>query len=76
MPEETKERPDDGWQGSPLEIRGGLDPYGIQEIAIEFDTGDEEVLKPRRRDEFGSYELHQAATYLDSLKGRLRLSHH
>lgn len=76
MPEETKERPDDGWQGSPLEIRGGLDPYGIQEIVIGFDTGDEEVLKPQRRDEFGSYELHQAATYLDSLKGRLRLSKH
>lgn len=76
MSEETKERPDDGWQGSPLEIRSGLDPYGIQEIAIKFDTGDEEVLKPRWRDEFGSYELHQAATYLDTLKGRLRLSDH
>jgi hypothetical protein len=38
---------------------------------LEFDTGDEEVLKPRIRDEFHSYELHQAATYLDSLSNQL-----
>jgi hypothetical protein len=27
----------------------GLDPYGIKEIVIEFDTSDEEVLKPKLR---------------------------
>ena len=74
MAEEAKERPNNEWQGSPLEMGRGLDPYGIQEIVIEFDTGDEEVLKPLRRDEFGAYELHEASSYLDTLKARLRLS--
>ncbi len=49
----------------------GLEPYGIEEIVIEFDTGEEEVLKPRMREEYGSYELWQAATYLDSLSRQL-----
>jgi hypothetical protein len=43
-----------------------MDPYGIKEIAIVFDTGEEEVMHPRTREEFGSYELHEAATYLRS----------
>jgi hypothetical protein len=59
------------WQGSPLQMWEGMDPYGIKEIVLHFDTGDEEVLKPRVRDEFRSYELHQAATYLDSISGQL-----
>jgi hypothetical protein len=71
MAEEAKERPDSEWRGSPLQMAEGLDPYGIEEIIIEFDTGDEEVLKPKLREEFGSYELQQAATYLDSLSRRL-----
>ena len=49
MAEDTKERSDNEWQGSPLQMGSGLDPYGIQEIVIEFDTGDEEVLKPQGR---------------------------
>ena len=74
MAEDTKERSDNEWQGSPLQMGSGLDPYGIQEIVIEFDTGDEEVLKPQGRPEFGSYELHETSTYLDIIKGQLRLN--
>lgn len=70
MAEEAKRSGE--WQGSPLQMGSGLDPYGIEEIVIEFDTGDKEVLVPRLRDEFGSYELMQAATYLDSLSHQLR----
>ncbi len=74
MAEEAKERQDNDWQGSPLQMWSGIDPYGIKEIVVEFDTGDEEVLKPRMRDEFGSYEFWQAATYLDSLSHQLRVN--
>jgi hypothetical protein len=73
MAEEAKERTDHEWRGSPLQMWSGLDPNGITEIVLEFDTGDEEILKPRLRDEFKSYELHQAATYLDSLSNKLRV---
>jgi len=73
MAEEAKERTNKGWQGSPLQMWRGIDPFGIEEIILEFDTGDEEVLKPRMSDEFRSYELHQAATYLDSLSHQLRV---
>lgn len=61
------------WEGSPLQMGSGLDPYGIAEIVIEFDTGDEEVIVPKLREEFGSYELIQAATYLESLSHQLRI---
>jgi len=76
MAEEAKERSDNEWRGSPLQMRGGLDPYGIKEVVIEFDRGEEEVLESRRRDasEFGSYELHEAATYLKTVARDLRLS--
>ncbi len=66
-------RQDNEWQGSPLQMWSGLDPHGIKEIVIEFDTGDEEVLKSRLREEFHSYELHQTATYLEILAQQLRL---
>lgn len=74
MAEEARQRSDNEWQGSPLQMWSGMDPYGIAEIALQFDTGDEEVLKPRMRDEFGAYELIQAATYLDSLSHQLRVN--
>ncbi len=74
MAEEARQRSDNEWQGSPLQMWSGMDPYGIEEIALQFDTGDEEVLKPRMRDEFGAYELIQAATYLDSLSHQLRVN--
>jgi hypothetical protein len=64
---EAKERSDNEWQVSPLQMGSGLDPYGITKIVLEFDTGEEEVLLPRIRDEFGSYELNQVSTYLEAL---------
>ena len=73
MAEEARERANNEWEGTPLQMRSGLDPYGIKEIVIEFDTGDEEVLKPQIREEFRSYELHQAATYLGILSQQLRV---
>ena len=73
MAEEASRNADNEWRGSPLQMWSGLDPYGITEIVLEFDTGDEEILKPRLRDEFKSYELIQAATYLDSLSNKLRV---
>jgi hypothetical protein len=66
------ERPDKEWRGSPLDMVGGMDPYGIEEIVLVYDTGTEEVLKPRLRDEYGSYELQQAAVYLRTLTLQLR----
>jgi hypothetical protein len=59
------ERPDNKWRGGPLDV-GGIAPRGIEEMVVEYDTGDEEVLKPRLRDEYGSYELQQAATSGDA----------
>ena len=71
MAEEAEERTDNEWQGTPLQMWSGMDPYGIEEIAIQFATGEEEVLKSRLRGEFHSYELSQAAAYLEVLSNRL-----
>ena len=73
MAEEATERTENEWEGSPLQMWSGLDPNGITEIVLQFDTGDEEILRARLRDEFQSYELIQAATYLDSLSHQLRV---
>jgi hypothetical protein len=73
MAEEAMERAENEWEGSPLQMWRGLDPNGITEIVLQFDTGDEEILRARLRDEFQSYELIQAATYLDSLSNKLRV---
>lgn len=59
------------WRGTPLDMGEKLDPYGIKEISIEYDTGDEDVFRPRLRREFGSYELHQASAYIESIVPRL-----
>ena len=72
MAEEAAKRAENEWEGSPLQMWSGLDPNGITEIVLQFDTGDEEILRARLRDEFQSYELIQAATYLDSLSHQLR----
>ena len=61
------------WRGSPLQMGSGLDPFGITDIVLRLDTGDEERLTPRIRERFGSYELSQAATYLDSISSQLDL---
>ncbi len=62
---------EDYWEGTSLQMVLDLDPYGIEEIVIEFDTGDEEILKPRMSDEFGSYELWEAASYIGFLSREL-----
>lgn len=74
MAEEANNSQNQEWQGSPLQMWSGMDPNGIAEIALHFDTGDEEILKPRMREEFHSYELIQAATYLESLAHQLRVN--
>jgi hypothetical protein len=74
MAGEVRERPDNEWRGSPLQMGRGMDPHGITEVVIEFDRGEDEVLQARRRDEFGSYELHQTAAYLETVAHDLRLS--
>ncbi len=43
----TEDPKKDYWEGTPLQMVRGLDPYSIKEIVIEFDTGDEEILKPK-----------------------------
>ena len=73
MAVEATERAENEWEGSPLQMWSGMDPNGITEIVLQFDTGDEEILRARLRDEFQSYELIQAATYLDSLSHQLRV---
>ena len=63
------------WRGSPLDMEEGMDPYGIKEIVLEFDTGEEEIMRPKQRQEFGSYELHEAANYLRAaIKRGIRVS--
>jgi hypothetical protein len=59
------------WRGTPLDRGEKLDPYGIKELRIEYDTGDEDVFRPRLRREFGSYELQQASAYIESIVPRL-----
>jgi hypothetical protein len=67
------EENDRQWRGSPLDMSGStMDAYGIERVVIEFDNGDEDVFRPRLRDEFGSYELHMMAAYLDSIAHRIR----
>ena len=61
------------WRGSPLDVAGrSVDAYGIKEIVVEFDNGDEDVFTPKQRDEFESYELHQMAVFIDSLAHSIR----
>lgn len=67
------ERTDDRtWQGSPLEMGDGIDPYGIREVVIEFDNGDTDTFRARHREEFGSYELHQMSKYVETVAGDVR----
>jgi hypothetical protein len=61
------------WRGSSLDMaESTIDADGIKEVVIEFDNDDEDILRPKQRDEFGSYELHQLAAYLDSLAHSIR----
>ena len=64
---------DKHWRGSPLDVSDtGMDAYGIKEIVIEFDNGDEDIFTPKQREEFESYDLHQMAAYLDSIGHSIR----
>ena len=68
MQDASREGSDREWRGSPLDISdAGMDPKGVREIVIEFDNGDSDVIKPRRRDVFESYELHMMSVYLDTV---------
>jgi hypothetical protein len=61
------------WRGSPLDmVESAMDPYGIREIVVEFANGDKDIFRPRRREEFGSYELHMMGAYLDSIAHSVR----
>ena len=76
-PRGGKERSVEGtekhWRGSPLDVSDtGMDAYGIKEIVIEFDNGDEDVFRPKQREEFESYELHQMAVYIDAMAHSIR----
>jgi len=67
------EENDRHWRGSPLDMSGStMDAYGIKEIVIEFDNDDEDILRPKQRDEFGAYELQQSGAYLDALAHSIR----
>lgn len=64
---------DRAWRGSPLDLAGsGVDPNGIREVVIEFDNGDTDIFRPRRREEFQAYELHMMGVYLDSIAHSVR----
>ena len=61
------------WRGSPLDISdAGIDHKGVAEIVIEYENGDSDVFRPRVRDQFGSYELHMMAAYLDTVAHEAR----
>jgi len=72
MAEEAARDPNQNWEGSPLQMGSGLDPYGIKEIVLEYDTGEQEILRPKLREEFRSYELHESSSYLETLARALR----
>lgn len=66
------ERDRSTWKGSALDIGDRLDPYGIKSVALEYDSGDKDVFRPRLREEYGSYEMHQLAAYLETIAGSMR----
>jgi hypothetical protein len=60
------------WRGSPLDMGSEIDPYGIREVVIQFENGDTDTFRPKQRDEYQSYELHQVAAYLASMSHSVR----
>jgi hypothetical protein len=61
------------WHGSSLDVaESSMDPYGITEVVIQFDNGDEDILRPKQREAFESYELQQLGTYLDTVAHSIR----
>lgn len=57
------------WVGTALDT-DTFDPRGIKKIVVEYDEG-EETLTPRLNERFGSYDLYEAAAYLDALRTHL-----
>lgn len=55
-----------------MDMRAKMDPYGIRDIVFEFGNGDTDTFRPKQRDEFHSYELHQMAAYIDSMAHSIR----
>ena len=67
------EEGDRQWRGSPLDVaNSSMDAYGISEIVIQFDNGDEDIFTPKQREEFESYELHDMAVYIDAMAHSIR----
>ena len=60
------------WRGTPLDMREDMDPNGVREVVIQYLNGDEDIFVPRRREEFGSYELHQMGAYIDAMANSIR----
>ena len=68
------ERTTEEWRGSPLDVEGTFDPYGIEEVVLRFDDGTSDVFRSKLRDRFYAYELHQMATYLEAIADDIRKS--
>ncbi len=49
-----------------------IDPHGIVEIVMEFDQG-EEVIVPKLNEVFRSYDLHEAANYVQFTANHVRM---
>jgi hypothetical protein len=63
---------DKEWTGTPLDLRGDMNPQGIEKVTIEFGNGDTDTFRAKQRGEFASYELHQMAAYIDSMAHSIR----
>jgi hypothetical protein len=57
------------WLVTPLDTEQ-VDRHAIVEITVEFDEG-EEVLTPKINERFGSYDLNEAARYIDVLSNHI-----
>ncbi len=49
-----------------------IDPHGIVEIVLEFDQG-EEVIVPKLNEVFCSYDLHEAANYVQFTANHIQM---
>lgn len=63
---------DKEWTGTPMDLRGDMNPRGVEKVIIEFGNGDTDVFRPKQRDEFASYELNQMGAYIESMAHSIR----
>ena len=69
------ERGDREWRGSRLDMLvSDMDPNGIREVIIELEGGETETFRPRRREVFHAYELHEMASYLHAVQASIKKS--